>query len=86
MHDTNKGYPLFTNTTEHELGHQFLGDVYKQMTGGIGGFFQYLGAEALVDTRIKGQANGISQQGFRNGLEPRQYAAPLNPEANKPRQ
>jgi RHS repeat-associated protein len=84
-HDRN-AYPLFTNTTEHEFGHQFLGDVYQSLSGGIGGFFQYLGREAAVDTRVAGQAAGVSQQGFREGLMPRRYAVPLNPEANKPRQ
>jgi hypothetical protein len=85
VHDTN-AFPLFTNTTEHELGHQFLGDPYLPTSGGIGGFFQYLGREGVVDSRVAGQAAGISQQGFRTGLEPRRYAVPLNPEANKPRQ
>ena len=85
VHDRN-AYPLFTNTTEHEFGHQFLGDVYQPVSGGILGFFQYLGREAAVDTRIAEQAAGVSQRGFRIGLEPRRYAVPLNPEANKPRQ
>ncbi len=85
VHDIN-GYPLFTNTTEHELGHQFLGDVYKTLPGGISGFLQYYGRESVVDSRVVGQAVGISQQGFRVGLEPRRYAVPLNPEANKPKQ
>ena len=84
--DTNKFFPIITNTTEHEMGHQFLGDPYLQKSGGLAGFFQNLGREAEVDTRVKGQANGISQGGFRVGLEPRRYAVPANPEANKPRQ
>jgi RHS repeat-associated protein len=84
-HDRNV-YPFFTNTTEHELGHQFLGDSYLPKSGGIGGALQYLGREGVVDTRVAGQAAGISQQGFRVGLEPRRYAVPANPEANKPKQ
>jgi RHS repeat-associated protein len=80
--DTNKLYPLATNTTEHELGHQFLGHPFLPDPNSL----QYLGREAEVDARVKGQANGISQTGFREGLEPRRYAVPANPEANKPRQ
>ena len=86
VHDTNKGYPFFTNTTEHELGHQFLGDPYLPVSGGLAGSFQYWGRETVVDTRIKGQANGVSQESFRVGLEPRRYAVPASPEANRPRQ
>jgi RHS repeat-associated protein len=85
VHDRN-AYPLFTNTTEHEFGHQFLGDVYRPLPGGIAGFLQYLGREAVVDSRVAAQAAGVSQQGFREGLIPRRYAVPLDPEANKPRQ
>jgi len=85
VHDRN-AYPLFTNTTEHEFGHQFLGDVYRPLPGGIAGFFEYLGREAVVDSRVAAQAAGVSQQGFREGLIPRRYAVPLNPEANRPRQ
>ena len=79
-------YPIVTNTLSHELGHQFLGDVYQPLSNDIGGFFKYLGREGAVDSRVAGQAAGISQQGFRDGVAPRRYAAPLNPEANKPRQ
>jgi RHS repeat-associated protein len=85
VHDRN-AFPLFTNTTEHEMAHQFLGDVYRPLPGGLVGFFQYLGREGNADMRTSGQAAGISQQDFRMGLEPRRYAVPLNPEANKPRQ
>ena len=80
--DTNKLYPFLTNTTEHELGHQFLGHPFLPDPS----FLQYFGREMEVDARVKGQANGISQTGFREGLEPRRYAVPANPEANKPRQ
>ena len=80
--DTNKLYPFATNTTEHELGHQFLGHPFLPGPS----FLQYFGREMEVDARVKGQANGISQTGFREGLEPRRYAVPASPEANKPRQ
>ena len=30
------------------------------------------------------QGLGVSQSGYRQGLEPRVYAVPANPEANKP--
>ena len=35
-HNRN-AYSLFTNMTEHELGHQFLGDVYHPLSPGIAG-------------------------------------------------
>ena len=71
--------PFFTNTTEHELMHQFVGDVYKERNG-----VSYYPNEFVIDGRVAGQAAGISQQSAREGLEPRRYAAPINPEANKP--
>jgi RHS repeat-associated protein len=74
-------WPLFTNTTEHELAHQFLGDVYRQWNP-----FAYVANEFVVDAKVAAQAAGDSQQSFRVGLEPRRYAAPLNPELNKPQQ
>jgi RHS repeat-associated protein len=76
----NNAFPLFTNTIEHELGHHFLGHT----SGEPGGFFNYIGKEFSVDGRVQGQGMGVSQQGFREGLEPRRYANPTNPEANKP--
>lgn len=63
VHDRN-AYPLFTNTMSHELGHQFIGDVYQPLSNDIGGFFKYFGRETAVDSRIAGQAAGVSQQGF----------------------
>lgn len=78
---SNNAYSFFTNTTEHELAHQFLGDVYKQANP-----FSYEANEFVVDARVAAQAAGASQQSFRVGPEPRRYAAPLNPEANKPQQ
>ncbi|MFN9456202.1 MAG: RHS repeat-associated core domain-containing protein [Acidobacteriota bacterium] len=80
VHDRN-AFPAFTNTLSHEFAHQFIGDVYRPKS-----YFTYLGREAAADGRIAGQAAGISQQGFREGVAPRRYAVPLNPEANKPRQ
>ena len=74
-------YPFFTNTTEHVFAHQFLGDVYKQLNP-----FSYEANEFVVDAKVAVQAVGASQQSFRVGLEPRRYAVPINPEANKPRQ
>ena len=79
-------YPFVTNTLSHELGHQLIGDVFQPLSNDVGGSFRYLGREAAVDSRVAGQAAGVSQQGFREGVAPRRYAAPLNPEASKPRQ
>jgi RHS repeat-associated protein len=67
-------YPLSMNTTEHELGHQFLGHVYMNS----GGFLDTFGKEFAVDNRLFGQTLGISQEGFRVGLEPRDYATPAD--------
>ncbi len=79
-HSSN-AFPLWTNTTEHEMAHQFLGDVYKKFDP-----FSYEANEFVVDAKVAAQAAGMSQQSFRVGLEPRRYAVPLNPEANKPKQ
>ncbi len=79
-HSSN-AYPLWTNTTEHELAHQFLGDVYQQPNP-----FSYEANEFVVDAKVAAQAAGVSQQSFRTGLEPRSYAAPQNPEAIQPQQ
>lgn len=79
VHDYNAA-PLFTNTTEHELAHQFLGDTAKPNSSLPG----YIANEFNVDARVQGQHMGISQTGFREGVEPRSYANPTNPEAIKP--
>jgi len=79
VHD-NDAFPLFTNTTEHELAHQFLGDTTRPNSS-YGG---YVLNEFNVDARVQGQHMGISQTGIRQGLEPRKYANPTNPEALKP--
>jgi RHS repeat-associated protein len=79
VHD-NFTFPLFTNSTEHELAHQFLGDPTKPNSSYAG----YVLNEFNVDTRVQGQHMGVSQTGIRQGLEPRSYANPTNPEAIKP--
>jgi len=80
MHRANV-FPIFTNSTEHELMHQFLGDPYKPWDP-----ISYTANEFAIDARVASQAAGANQQAAREGLEPRRYAAPLNPEANKPQQ
>ena len=67
-------YPLSMNTTEHEIGHQFLGHVYM----GAGGFWDTFSKEFGVDNRLFGQTLGVSQGAFRVGLEPRDYASPAD--------
>jgi RHS repeat-associated protein len=70
------------NTTEHELSHIFLGDVYghRSLLGNITG-------DIGINFRLNGQSVwGNSQQDMREGLGPRRYAVPMNPEANKPSQ
>ncbi len=67
-------------TTEHEMGHQFLGDPF----GTNRNFFTNITRDANIDSRNTFQSMGISQSGYREGLEPRRYAVPANPEANKP--
>jgi hypothetical protein len=80
VHNVNL-WPLFTNTTDHEMAHQFSGDVYRKWDA-----FGYFLNEFVLDAHVAAQAAGMSQQTFRTGLESRRYAAPLNPEANKPQQ
>jgi hypothetical protein len=65
----------------HLTLHQFVGDVYKEWNPA-----SYEANEFVIDGRVAGQAAGVNQQGVREGLEPSRYAAPLNPEANKPQQ
>lgn len=79
-HNSN-AWPLWTNTTEHELAQQFSGDVYQNPNP-----FAYERREFGLDYEVSRQAAGASQLDFRRGLEPRRYAVPLNPEANTPRQ
>ncbi len=67
-------------TTEHELGHQFLGDPFNTNRN----FFTNITRDTNIDSRNTFQSMGVSQTGYREGLEPRRYAAPANPEANKP--
>jgi RHS repeat-associated protein len=74
--------PFGMNTTAHELGHHFLGDVGTRPRGE----FDVLSKEYDVDNRLLMQGVGRSQQDFREGVKQKRYAVPLNPEANKPRQ
>ncbi len=57
-------YPFVTNTLSHELGHQFIGDVYQPLSNDIGGVVKYFGREAAADGRVAGQAAGVNQQAF----------------------
>ena len=75
-------WPVWTSTTSHELSHQFLGDPYRDWNPWVYTFYR----EPLADAKVAEQELGTSQPRFREGLQPRRYAAPLNPEANKPRQ
>ena len=80
MSTTTMLLPCSQTRTEHELAHQFLGDTLKANTSLTG----YIANEFKVDAQVQGQHMGISQTGFREGLEPRSYANPTNPEAIKP--
>jgi RHS repeat-associated protein len=77
---TNMWWPLQTNTTEHEFAHQFAGDVFLPKPN----LFQGAAREWLADYRTADQETN-SQSAFRQGVEPRRYAVPANPEANKPK-
>jgi hypothetical protein len=77
---------LWTNTTEHEFGHQFLGDVYQKMWPGLWSLADHFIRDYRIDSMLNSQSVGFFQQDFREGVKQRQYAVPLNPEANKPRQ
>ena len=67
-------YPFFMITTEHELGHQFLGHGYLAEKG----TWDYYQKEYDVDRRLFLQSFGLSQGAFREGLEPRDYAFPAD--------
>jgi hypothetical protein len=75
----SNAFPLWTNTTEHEIAHQLSGDVYQNPNP-----FQYEMREFGIDYEVGRQAAGSSQQDFRQGVEHRQYAVPATPEAHKP--
>ena len=70
------------NTTEHELGHQFLGHVGTRPAGAVDAERK----EILVDMFLKLQSWGSVQSGFREGIMNKRYAVPVTPEANKPKQ
>ncbi len=67
-------------TTEHEPGHQFLGDPFNINRN----FFTNLATDTDIDAQNTFQSLGVSQSGYREGLEPRRYAVPANPEVDKP--
>ena len=48
------------------------------------GYFTNMTRDTDIDARNTFQSMGVSQTGYREGLEPRRYAVPANPEANKP--
>jgi RHS repeat-associated protein len=74
---TNGLWPFGTNTLEHELSHHFLGHTSEQQGS----------HETDADWNVYKQGVWHSPvQRFRNGLEPKSYAAPSDPEANKPQQ
>ena len=77
---------IVNNTTSHEFAHHFLGHVYRPSSGSFGALIRYSAREIAADWRVFWQGLGFRQQGFREGLAPRRYAAPLNPQAIKPRQ
>ena len=82
----SNGRFITINTTAHELGHHFIGDVYRSKRVGIPGHFQSIARDVAVNTRLRFQALGFNQQPFREVLTHRVYAVPLNSEANEPRQ
>jgi RHS repeat-associated protein len=77
---SNTNWFASSATTEHELGHQFLGDPFNTNRN----FFTNIMRDTDIDARNTFQSLGVSQSGYRQGLEPRRYAVPANPEANKP--
>lgn len=81
--ETTNRWPLWMNTTEHEIGHNFLGHTYLPEPG----LFEHFWRDVFeVEPALLKQSAGRPAQEFRTGLEKRRYAVPLNPEANKPRQ
>ena len=77
--DDSNAPPLWSVTTEHEFGHQFLGDPFR--TRGVA---PNLSQDYKIDASNFLQGMGKSISSYREGLEPRRYAAPANPEAIKP--
>lgn len=74
---------LGSNTVEHEMGHQFLGDPYSGVRPST---WDQLTRDYQIDSRNTLQGLGVSQGAYRQGLEPRKFAVDANPEANKPQQ
>jgi hypothetical protein len=74
------------NTFEHETGHPLLGhNLLGKDMGAIQRFFLNFELDREVNTRLDSQARGNMQMDFRTGLAKKQYSAPVNPEANKPK-
>jgi len=73
---------LFTaNTIEHEMSHHFRGDVDQHRT-----FFNNLLYDSIINIGFYYQSHhDIPMPYVREGLAPRRYAVPANPEVNKPR-
>ncbi len=78
-HDTNAGL-LWSVTTEHEMGHHFLGDPYN----GKPSYVTNMTRDFDIDTRNTAQSHGVSQGDYRTGVAPRRFAVDTNPEAHKP--
>lgn len=84
-HDWNVAF-LSGNTFEHELGHTLLD--HSAIGSGMGlveKTFVNVGLDIDVNSRIWAQSYGIRQNDFRTGTIPLKYAAPVNPEAIKPK-
>jgi hypothetical protein len=78
---TARNWGVMMNTTAHELGHHFLGHVNTTPTG----ISDKLLREVLVDGQLLIQTWGATQYNFRIGVMHKRYAAPVNPQAVKPR-
>jgi len=71
-------------TTEHEFGHQFLGHPFEQPRDPFSHVILNTLRDINIDYRNTRQERGINQPAYREGLAPRRYAVPANPELNKP--
>jgi hypothetical protein len=73
--------PFVSVTAEHELGHESHGDPFNLNRT----YFNNLTRDYEIDSRNGAQAAGVSQSAYREGLEPRRFAVPADPNANKPK-
>jgi hypothetical protein len=64
-----------SNTTTHELAHNFLGHAVQKYEGP----WSYGMKEAEVGFKLTIESAGWSITGFRTGVEPRVYAVPVSP-------